>query len=55
MAKAALGKESRPYSFYQALTVEWHEHRLVLLGPYEYLIDPVGWFTKKEHWFLSGV
>ena len=42
-------------SFYQALTAEEREHHLTLLDSYEYLTDPQGWFTKKEHWGLNGV
>ena len=41
-------------SFYQALTAEEREHYLALLDSYEYLSDPQGWFTKKEHWRLDG-
>jgi rubrerythrin len=40
--------------FYQTLAGEEREHHLALLDSYEYLSDPVGWFTKKEHWSLDG-
>ena len=40
--------------FYQALSGEEQGHRLALLDSYEYLTDPVGWFTSKEHWSLDG-
>ena len=40
--------------FYQTLAGEERGHHLALLDSYEYLNDPVGWFTKKEHWSLDG-
>ena len=40
--------------FYQTLAGEERGHHLALLDAYEYLSDPVGWFTKKEHWSLDG-
>ena len=40
--------------FYQTLAGEERGHHLVLLDSYEYLSDPAGWFTKKEHWSLDG-
>ncbi|MGQ9545735.1 MAG: ferritin-like domain-containing protein [Dehalococcoidia bacterium] len=40
--------------FYQALAGEERGHHLALLDSYEYLSDPAGWFTKKEHWSLDG-
>jgi rubrerythrin len=40
--------------FYQTLAGEERGHHLALLDSYEYLSDPVGWFTKKEHWSLDG-
>ena len=36
-------------AFYQILAGEEREHYLILLDYYEYLIDPAGWFVKKEH------
>jgi rubrerythrin len=41
--------------FYETLAGEERGHHLALLDSYEYLSDPVGWFTKKEHWSLDGV
>jgi rubrerythrin len=40
--------------FYKILAGEERGHHLVLLDSYEYLSDPTGWFTKKEHWSLDG-
>jgi rubrerythrin len=40
--------------FYETLTGEERGHHLALLDAYEYLSDPTGWFTKKEHWSLDG-
>jgi rubrerythrin len=40
--------------FYQALAAEERGHHLALLDSYEYLTDPAGWFTVKEHWTLEG-
>jgi len=41
--------------FYEALAGEEREHHLALFDSYEYLSDPAGWFTKKEHWSLDGI
>ena len=35
--------------FYETLAGEEREHHLILVDYYEYLIDPAGWFVKKEH------
>jgi rubrerythrin len=40
--------------FYKALAAEERGHHLALLDSYEYLTDPAGWFTVKEHWTLEG-
>jgi rubrerythrin len=40
--------------FYETLAGEERGHHLTLLDSYEYLSDPAGWFTKKEHWSLDG-
>ncbi len=40
--------------FYKTLAGEERGHHLALLDSYEYLSDPVGWFTKREHWSLDG-
>ena len=41
-------------TFYETLAAEEREHRLILLDYYEYLKDPAGWFTAKEHPSLDG-
>jgi rubrerythrin len=41
--------------FYKTLAGEERGHHLALLDFYEYLSNPTGWFTKKEHWSLNGV
>jgi len=40
--------------FYEALAAEEREHELILVDYYEYLTDPVGWFTRMEHHSLDG-
>jgi rubrerythrin len=40
--------------FYRMLAGEERGHHLALLDSYEYLSNPAGWFTKKEHWSLDG-
>ncbi|OGN97621.1 MAG: hypothetical protein A2Z77_04470 [Chloroflexi bacterium RBG_13_51_36] len=40
--------------FYETLAGEERGHHLALLGSYEYLSNPAGWFTQKEHWSLDG-
>jgi rubrerythrin len=40
--------------FYNTLSGEESAHHAVLLDYYEYLKDPVGWFTVKEHHSLDG-
>ncbi|NWF77711.1 MAG: hypothetical protein HXY36_03870 [Chloroflexi bacterium] len=40
--------------FYKTLAGEERGHHLALLDSYEYLSDPAGWFTKREHWSLDG-
>ena len=68
--KAAMDMEIRSYNlyhtrsaasmlpaekqFYKTLAGEERGHHLALLDSYEYLSDPAGWFTKKEHWSLDG-
>jgi len=49
--EAALPVEKR---FYETLAGEERGHHLALVGSYEYLSDPTGWFTQKEHWSLDG-
>jgi rubrerythrin len=69
--KAAMDMEIRSYNlyhsrsaestlpvekqFYKTLAGEERGHHLALLDSYEYLSDPAGWFTQKEHWSLDGV
>ncbi len=66
----ALNKEKKSYDFYShqlekavydserdfygAIAGEEREHQLILLDYYEYLTDPVDWFTKIEHHSLDG-
>ncbi len=68
--KTAMSMEDKSYSFYksrheeatspaekqfyQALTGEERTHYLTLVASYEYLSNPQGWFTMKEHWSLDG-
>ncbi|MFC2006711.1 ferritin family protein [Chloroflexota bacterium] len=40
--------------FYNTLAGEERGHYLILLGYYEYLKDPAGWFASKEHSSLDG-
>ena len=40
--------------FYETLAGEERGHHLALVDSYEYLSDPTGWFTKREHWSLDG-
>ena len=49
--EATLAVEKR---FYGTLAGEERGHHLALVGSYEYLSDPAGWFTQKEHWSLDG-
>jgi len=41
-------------NFYRALAAEEREHELILVNYYEYLTDPVDWFTRMEHHSLDG-
>jgi rubrerythrin len=50
--QSTLSTENR---FYEALAGEEREHHLALFDSHEYLSDPAGWFTKREHWSLDGV
>jgi rubrerythrin len=40
--------------FYTALAGEERAHELILLDYFEYLTDPVDWFTRVEHHSLDG-
>lgn len=54
--KTRLEEAESPHekSFYKALTGEERMHYLALLDSFEYLSNPQGWFTRKEHWGLDG-
>jgi rubrerythrin len=68
--QVAMDKENKSYDFYeeragkavfetekeyyQALAAEERHHYLVLVDYQEYLSDPAGWFTSKEHPSLDG-
>ena len=41
-------------AFYEAIAAEEKEHELILMHYYEYLTDPVDWFTRVEHHSLDG-
>jgi rubrerythrin len=45
---------SAEQEFYAELRGEEREHEHILLDYYEYLTDPVDWFTKAEHHSLDG-
>jgi len=49
--RSTLPQEKR---FYQALAGEERGHYLALVDSREYLTDPAGWFTRKEHWAMDG-
>jgi rubrerythrin len=40
--------------FYKAIAAEEREHELILVNYYEYITDPVDWFTRVEHHSLDG-
>jgi len=50
-AKASYDAEKK---LYEALAAEEREHYLALVDYREYLIDPAGWFVKKERPSLDG-
>ncbi len=41
-------------TFYEAIAAEERDHELILVHYYEYLTDPVDWFTRTEHHSLDG-
>jgi erythrin-vacuolar iron transport family protein len=41
-------------NFYRALAAEEKEHELILVDYFEYLTDPIDWFTRTEHHSLDG-
>jgi rubrerythrin len=53
-SRSELSTLPREKRFYQALAAEERGHYLALVDSREYLTDPAGWFTKKEHWALDG-
>jgi rubrerythrin len=40
--------------FYETISAEERQHKLILLDYFEYLQDPAGWFVKAEHHSLDG-
>ena len=46
--------QSAEREFYKALAAEEKEHELILVDYYEYLTNPVDWFTRMEHHSLDG-
>lgn len=42
-------------AFFKALTGEERVHYLALQSSHEFLLNPQGWFTMKEHWSLDGM
>ena len=49
--QAAKGAER---DFYETISNEERQHKLILLDYYEYLHDPAGWYVKAEHHSLDG-
>ena len=41
-------------NYYEAIATEERGHYLMLTDYREYIIDPVGWFTKSEHHSMDG-
>jgi rubrerythrin len=41
--------------FYEALAGEERGHHLALTDSLQYLSNPAGWFTEREHWSLDGI
>jgi rubrerythrin len=52
--RATHGKFSVENKYYEILAGEESGHHAVLLDYYEYIKDPVGWFTIKERHSLDG-
>jgi rubrerythrin len=52
--QAGLATESDQREFFQSIAGEESVHSLLLVDYYEYLQDPEGWFTNKEHHSLDG-
>ena len=49
--QAAKGAER---NFYETISSEERQHKLILLDYYEYLHDPAAWYVKAEHHSLDG-
>ncbi len=41
-------------AFFDALAAEERGHYLALIESKDFLLDPEGWFSKKERWSLDG-
>jgi rubrerythrin len=52
--RAEKGAFETEKKYYEILAGEESAHHAVLLDYYEYIKDPVGWFTVKEHHSLDG-
>ena len=53
-SNSAAGKYDAEKEFYELLAGQEREHQLILIDYYEYLKDPAGWYTSKEHHSLDG-
>jgi rubrerythrin len=52
--QAEKATEDGEREFYEQVAMEEREHHLVLMDYYDFLQDPAGWFTQKEHPSLDG-
>jgi rubrerythrin len=52
--RGAAASHEAERDFYYTVAGEEKEHYLILLDYYEYLKDPAGWFSQKEHHSLDG-
>ncbi|MCK5429681.1 MAG: hypothetical protein KAI94_09450, partial [Anaerolineales bacterium] len=50
----AAAKYDAEKEFYETLAGQEREHHLILIDYYEYLKNPAGWYTSKEHHSLDG-
>ena len=50
----AAAKYDAEKEFYETLAGQEREHQLILIDYYEYLKNPAGWYTSKEHHSLDG-
>ncbi|MFC1979171.1 hypothetical protein ACFLVP_04205, partial [Chloroflexota bacterium] len=53
-SNGATAKYDAEKEFYDTLASQEREHRLILIDYYEYLKNPAGWYTSKEHHSLDG-